>query len=441
MLNFIKKSRGFLGINARNLKYITPSISRRARLIIDSKLATKKRLKKAGLPVPETYGIIKSRQELTEFDFANLPKSFTLKPNRGYGGFGVMIVYGKKKGYDDIWVKADRSLVTINDFKNHILSILDGDFSLTNLPDIAFFEERLKILKELKLYSHKGIPDIRLIVYNKVPVMAELRLPTQESRGRANLHLGGIGIGIDIGTGTTTSAIWHDHLVDYTPGTRLLLRGIKIPRWNEILRVAIEAQIAIKTNFIAVDTAIDRERGPVILELNARPGLSIQIANLAPLRERLERVRGLKIKTVKRGIKVAKELFSEESEGEAEELAGKKIIGINEPVEIILNAGAKFSILAKIDTGAYRTAMAKEIAEKLDLIKIIKYKKVRGVLGEEERPIVPLNFFLDQERIETEVFLADRSQMKYDIIIGRKDLKIFLVDPTKNVLMGSKDIK
>jgi len=37
--------------------------------------------------------------------------------------------------------------------------------------------------------------------------MGELRLPTKDSSGKANLHLGGIGVGIDMGTGVTTTAI------------------------------------------------------------------------------------------------------------------------------------------------------------------------------------------------------------------------------------------
>jgi len=43
--------------------------------------------------------------------------------------------------------------------------------------------------------------------------------------------------------------------------------------------------------------------------------------------------------------------------------------------------------------------------------------------------------------VSTEAFIADREELKYDIIIGRKDLKRFLVDPAKNVFMGRKKTK
>jgi D-alanine-D-alanine ligase-like ATP-grasp enzyme len=39
---------------------------------------------------------------------------------------------------------------------------------------------------------------------------------------------------------------------------------------------------------LGVDFVLDRDRGPLMLELNARPGLAIQVANLVGLRPRLE---------------------------------------------------------------------------------------------------------------------------------------------------------
>jgi hypothetical protein len=41
---------------------------------------------------------------------------------------------------------------------------------------------------------------------------------------------------------------------------------------------------------LGVDVVIDREQGPLLLELNARPGLDIQIANMSGLRSRLEHI-------------------------------------------------------------------------------------------------------------------------------------------------------
>ncbi len=435
MLEFIQKSNSVLGINARNLLYLKPSNTKRANRIADNKLLAKKILSRNGLPVLQDFAVIKNYEELKNFDWNILPKSFTLKPNRGLGGEGILIVYGRKKQPPYPWIKADKKIVQIKDFQNHILNTLEGTFSKTNLPDIVFFEERIKLLKLFKPYSYRGIPDIRIIIYNGVPVMAELRLPTKESRGRANLHLGGIGLGVDMGTGITTTAIQNDRIIEYLPDSRLPLRGIQIPDWKEVLRMAIHAQLISKIGFLGIDIAIDREKGPVILELNTRPGLSIQIANLTPLQERLKRVKGLKVKTINKGVNLAQDLFGGEVEEELEEISGRKVIGVNEPIEILDNNRNKHLSMAKIDTGAYRTTICQSIAEELGIMKVIGNKKVRGSLGAENRSIINLNFVLDKRMVTSEAFVANRQEMKYDIIIGRRDLKRFLVDPAKNVFM------
>ncbi len=434
-LNYLLNSRGILGINARNQHYIRPSGFKRALRIIDNKLPTKRIMKKAGIPTPETLGVIKSMRDLYRFAWGSLPPSFILKPNRGYTGRGIIIVYGKKKNERFAWVKADRSVLRIRDLQTHIHSILEGDYGKSGLSDIAYFEERLKIAKVFKPYSSRGIPDIRIIMYNKIPVMAQLRLPTSHSEGKANLHLGAIGVGVDMATGITTNAILNNTFIEYIPGTRLSPRGIKIPNWSQILSLAYQSQVATRVNFLGVDIAIDREKGPMVLELNTRPGLAVQVANLAPLGERLERVRGLKVGNAKRAVNIAQDLFGGETEEEVEEVGGKKIIGANELVEIIAGENKKIETIAKIDTGAYRSVVAKTIADAIGLDKIERYKRVRSSLGEEERPIVKAVLKIHGVAIETEVFIADRNEMKKDVIIGRKDLKQFVVDPTKNILI------
>lgn len=436
-LRYFINSKRILGINARNQLYIRPSGFKRAIRILDNKLVTKRVLKKAGVPTPETLGVIRSHRDLYGFDWERLPSSFVLKPNRGYTGRGIVMVYGKKKGERFAWVRADRSVLRIRDLHAQTRNILEGDYTKTGLPDVAYFEERLKVAKVFKHYSSRGIPDIRVIVYHKIPVMAQLRLPTIRSEGKANLHLGAIGVGIDMATGVTTHAILNNSFIEYIPGTRLSPRGIKVPYWTKILTLAHHAQVATRVNFVGVDIAIDRDKGPVVIELNTRPGLAIQIANLAPLGERLERVRGLRVQSAKRAVSIARDLFGGEvSEEDLEEVAGKKIIGANEAVEIIAGAGRRVETTAKIDTGAYRSVIAQTVADALNVTHIERYKVVRSALGKEERPIVKIVLKLRGESIETEAFVADREEMKRDVIVGRRDLKRFLVDSAKNILIG-----
>lgn len=466
MLSLLLKSKGILGMNARNLHYIRPLNLKKAKRLADDKLRCKRALKKAGLPVPGLIAKITNLQELEQFDFSKLPPGFVLKPNFGFGGEGILVVYGKKKKMDNVWVKADRSLVTESDLRTHIQNILDGSFSRTGTPDIAFFEERIKLSKVFKPYSYKGMPDVRIIVYNNVPVMAMLRLATPESGGKANLQLGGIGCGIDIASGRTTTAIQgKSKFIEYIPGTRLPLSGVRIPYWNQILEMSIQAQRVSKLGYLGADIALDRDRGPVFLELNARPGLSIQIANLDGLLTRLKRVEGLKVKSVLHGIKLARNLFGGEIEEEIEELSGKRIIGTVEKVKVVKNEEEMIDVEAKIDTGAASTSIDTELARKIGFGAVVEaffsldfssYKLVpenesyikKDILkkyqeqipgmedvavvfsssGSTIRPVVKIEFMMDKERVVSKVNIVNRKHLKYPMIIGKKDLKKFLIE-------------
>jgi alpha-L-glutamate ligase-like protein len=464
MFETLKKSRSILGMNSRNLEYVRPYNKLKSKKIADDKLLCKRILRKNDLPVPKLIAKIATVEALENFDWNRLPGSFALKPNHGFGGEGILVVYGRKKGRSDAWVRANGSLVTIDDLKTHIRNILDGSFSLANTPDVAFFEERLTLLKLFKPYAFKGIPDIRVIVFNSVPVMAMLRLPTRESGGKANLQQGALGLGIDLASGTTTTAVLgKGKIVEYVPGTRLILSGIKIPYWRDILKMAVQAQQISGLGFLGADIAIDRERGPVFLELNARPGLSIQIANLDGLKSRLERVRGLKIKSAERGIRVGMDLFGGEIEEELEEISGKKIIGAIETIKLIGKDGKMVEVEAKIDTGADSTSIDFALAKQLGFEKTVEeflklerpfeelqhlskterwkmYQNIPDVVstipirsshGITYRVMVRLEIIINGITVPAKVSLIDRDALKYPVIVGRKNLRKFLVDVSK----------
>ena len=469
MLEFIKNGNKLLGMNARNLDYIRPYNRKKAKKLADDKILSKRMLKKGCIPVPKLLAKIRTVEELENFDWFSLPSTFALKPNRGYGGGGILVVYGKKKVFkcvssdgtetipDPVWIKADGSKVTVEDLKGHILNILDGAFSLANMPDIAFFEERLTLLKLFKPYAYKGIPDIRVIVFNHIPVMAMLRLPTKESGGKANLQQGGIGVGIDLATGVTTTAVLgKGKIIDYVPGTRMLLSGIRIPYWKDILLLAVKAQEVSGMGFLGADVAIDRERGPVFLEINARPGLAIQVANLSGLKERLERIKGLKIKTAARGVRVGRDLFGGEVEEEVEEISGRK-------VKLVGRNNKTIEVEAKIDTGAGFTSIDTDLAQQLGFEDTVaEYQKIEATYkdiqhlskkerwgiykhiphlestvivnsasGSTYRPTIKITVVMDNVVIPTKVTLINRAHLKYPIIIGKRNLRKFLIDVNK----------
>jgi hypothetical protein len=294
--------------------------------------------------------------------------------------------------------------------------------------------------------------------------MAMLRLPTKESGGKANLQQGAIGVGIDLATGVTTTAVQgKGKIIEYIPKTRMLLSGIKIPYWKEILELSVRTQEISHLGYLGVDIAIDKERGPVILELNARPGLSIQIANLSGLKERLDRISEIKIKTIKKGVRVGMDLFGGEIEEELEEISGKKVIGTVEKIKLIGKDGKEVEVEAKIDTGAYRTSIDNALASQLGFEKTVEeferlkipYEEIKNLSKEERwnifknipdisstvivrsthgytyRPTILINITMDAFTVPAKVTIIDRSHLEYPVIIGSMNLKRFLIDVTK----------
>ncbi len=424
------KISSILGLNARSQAYLIPLNSTKARRIADSKLLMFRTLKKAGIATPDVYKKFKEPKDVLEFNWESLPDSFAVKPSRGFGGEGIIVV--KKRFGPTTWITTQRTKVTSEDLKLHVLDILEGAYSMKNVPDVAFIQEYVGRHKTFRKYSYRGTPDIRVIVFNKIPVMAMLRLPTKESGGKANLHQGAIGVGIDIATGITTRAIWHGESIKYKPDTNRKLHGIKIPNWTTVLETAVNAASVSGLGFAGVDIVLHPETGPMVLELNARPGLQIQLANMAGLKKRLERVEDLSVRDAEHGVKIAKALFAERFADRVAAKEGIKTIGTWEKINILDNKSNKHEFVAKVDTGAWRTSLDRELAKSLGLLSksnILWTKKVRSGLGKEEREVINLTYYLAGRRIKTIASLAKRSGLRTPIVIGRKDLENFVVNP------------
>ncbi len=179
-----------LGLNARSQLFSYKYNKARGKAIALSKIRSKRVLNKAGIPVPKLYGKFTNPRDILDQDWSTLPSSFALKPNKGLGGEGIIVAKKRVKSNstNDAWITTQKKIVTVEDLNLHTMYILEGAYSIHNVPDFAFIEEFIGRHKAFKKYAFRGTPDIRVIVFNKVPVMAMLRLPTKESGGRANLH-------------------------------------------------------------------------------------------------------------------------------------------------------------------------------------------------------------------------------------------------------------
>ncbi|MFA4930581.1 MAG: sugar-transfer associated ATP-grasp domain-containing protein [Patescibacteria group bacterium] len=426
---FWARAKKLLGMNARNLLFIRPNNSRSTIRLADDKLATKRLLRRNKIPVGKVMASFDVFSDVEEFDWTSLPSNFVIKPNRGFGGEGIWVIKGMTRNG---WKRSDGMEVDIEAIKNHIYNIFDGNYSLGNVFDTAYIEEKISLHSRFKKLTYGGgIPDVRVIVYNMIPVMAMLRLPTEMSRGKANLHQGGIGVGVEIASGITTKAfvkLW-DQMITRYPGTEKKLHGIKIPFWKEVLEMSVKCQQISGLGYLGVDIVLDEKKGPMVLEINARPGLDIQNANFLPLRSRLLRVEDLHVNSVEKGVRIAQELFGGEVNIGAKKDYGKSVLDWVQPVEFIGLDKKKLPVMAKIDTGAWRTAICRTLADRLKLKKPIQKKLVKSALGREEREIYEVKMVLGKKKITTQVFVADRRNLKYDVIIGRRDLQNFLINP------------
>jgi alpha-L-glutamate ligase-like protein len=279
---------GVVGINRRNAAYTLRYNPRVRYPLVDDKLRTKRLAQEAGIAVPELYGAIQIPYQIRRLrSVVGEHDDFVVKPSCGSGGVGILVVSGRTKR---LYRRHDGILLSEAEVKHHILNILSGMYSLGGQPDKALIEYRVQFDPIFEGVSYLGVPDIRTIVFLGVPVMSMVRLPTRMSAGKANLHQGAMGAGVDIAAGRTLTAVWRSEVVEEHPDTGNKVSGILIPGWTELLKLAARCFDLTGLGYQGVDIVLDRTRGPLLLELNARPGLAIQIANRAGLHPRLQAV-------------------------------------------------------------------------------------------------------------------------------------------------------
>ena len=90
--------------------------------------------------------------------------------------------------------------------------------------------------------------------------------------------------------GRPVNAIQFDRPVTEHPDSGADLMSVRVPRWTGLLELAARSADATNMGYIGADIVIDRDRGPLLLELNARPGLAIQLANNEGLAPRVKAV-------------------------------------------------------------------------------------------------------------------------------------------------------
>lgn len=290
------KALGILGINNRVGRYILRHNKRSNYPLVDDKVLTAQRAAAWGIATPENYLVIENYGSLKNIDHKlMIYDSFVIKPANGSQGNGIIVIKEvlREEKNGQITLRFRRSndkLMELDELKHHISGILSGLYSLAGQSDTAIIQQKIDKHPIFDKYSFGGIPDVRVIVFQGFPVMSMVRLPTRDSDGKANLHQGAIGAGLDMRTGHTNNAVIRNQVVDIHPDTKHRLDDLQMPFWREILELAARCYDMVGMGYLGADIVITPDQGPILLELNARPGLGIQIANLAGLVPRLEKI-------------------------------------------------------------------------------------------------------------------------------------------------------
>ena len=414
-----------LGMNARDQLFCSLN-SLDAKRFGFSKIRAKEFLRKHGIGIASLYAVLTSPEEIRTFDWKSIYSGFVIKPSNGSAGKGVLVIkeYNKRQ---KAWQDVEGKYYTEDDLRFHASNILDGQYSTWGSFPNVIIEERVPIHPDLEQYVQYGTPDVRVIVFNKIPVMAMTRLPTKESGGRANLDQGAIGLGIDMGTGKTTYGVSGKKKVfRFFPGVQQSTAGIQIPFWMDVLKTAVRAANATGLTYMGADIFVHPEKGPIIAEVNAYPGLSIQVANQAGLRKRLERIEDIEARNVNHAVKIGQSLFAEtyplESEGDV------TVIGPKEEVEIYGEHKRTKRGIALINTAREWSAIAYGTAKELGLADMNQVLWTEYAEGSGKEVVVQVKYKLHGHVKTTAMVVSKRlNEGKYILHLGRRDLSGFLV--------------
>lgn len=428
--------------NARNLLYIKKFNNKKAIRLANNKLETKNFLSERGIPFAKTYGIISNRNELYDFDFSYLPKkTFVIKPNQWSKWAWILIVKDitKEESKEKLqenkfinFINKRKEKITpyktipthkkeiyniweekINDptFRRYLLDIIDWKYSMTMGWDKVIIEEKLLPGELFKEFCEQWLADIRIIVFNLVPIATMIRVPTKYSGGKANLAQWGLGLGIEIWTGKITSMIWKNKIYTHKfPKEFSHFFGKQIPYRKDILFLSSKAQYYVNLGYLALDRVITNE-WPKLLEINARAGLEVQKVTNAPLEKILKKIEDLNIQDPEKGVEIAKTLFSKES---SDLIKQQKILYLSQYAKLVFKweENEINDMIVEIDLNKQNNYIHPNFYEK------IKQKSDFFLDLYENDIILKKTKFIEKEQLE-----------ENKIILGKKTAENFLIKP------------
>ncbi len=279
-----KKSK-VIGLNERNINLIYPNNPKKHYPLADDKVLTKEILHQYDIPCAETYAVIEYNSDIKKA-WAHCKKynTMAIKPANGCGGGGIKII---RKDLDNNWTTSGK-VISEREIFQYMAATIMGFFSLGS-HDRVLIEECIEPHPFFHEIYPQGVPDFRIITLDKKPLMGMLRMPTDRSDGKANLHQKGVGIGVDMEKGTLTQVYDGKNYYDHHPDSRFVVKDVPIPYWKEILEISVATAKVFPLNYLGIDIVIDKIKGPQIMEINVRPGLGIQLVNKEGLKESIQK--------------------------------------------------------------------------------------------------------------------------------------------------------
>lgn len=399
--------------NARNLQYIKWNNFSIAKKIADSKLRTKEFLKNKWISVPKTLLIIRNHSDIVDSIALSLNPPFVVKPNNWYWWKWILII----DSIDSVWNYVTNTWETFSkkELFLHFNYILDWFFSLSGTRDKVLIEKKVVLSSEIDLLWKYWLPDIRVIVFNMVPVMAMLRVPTKESWGKANLHGWACWVWIDIWTWKLTYITKAWKIIKSIPWI-WDVRWIKLPFWDKVLEIAVSVQETTWIRYLWCDIVLDKELWPIILEMNIRAWLEVQVTNLSPLKARLEKVEWIVVNSVEKGVRLWRDLFSWDIEEKIKNITWKEVLWTKEYLTISVDK-KDYKYLVNVKVSQNASYIDKNFLENILKISSDSLKKIK------------LNCEILWKKKNINFSVKDLKWI--NIILWVNSLKWFLVDPFK----------
>jgi alpha-L-glutamate ligase-like protein len=281
--------RELVGINRRNVELVYRYNPRRHYPLANDKILAKEILGAARVAVPATLAVCETMRDVAAVvDGLSGEADFVVKPANGAGGSGILVA-GERAGRASApaWRRAGGTELSPAQLHRHLADIVFGAYSQDS-QDRALVERRVRPHATFHGLWADGLCDIRVLTLRARPLMAMVRVPTAGSGGRANLHQGGLGLAVDLASGRTFAALCGRRPVERHPDSGATLLGIELPAWASVIEVARRAAASVPLGYLGVDVVVDEAARPLVLEINARPGIEIQNVNGRGLQPSLE---------------------------------------------------------------------------------------------------------------------------------------------------------